>query len=72
MIAAAEQAASRPGAYVGDFSGDGPSVAQVVLTEMAIPNDDKSRLRWLIELGWLFGPWADVDAWVTGPEAANG
>jgi 1-acyl-sn-glycerol-3-phosphate acyltransferase len=31
----------------------------------AIPNDDKSRLRWLFDL------WADVDAWVTGSEAAN-
>jgi Anti-sigma-K factor rskA/Putative zinc-finger len=33
VIAAAEQAASSPGAYVGDFLVDGFSVAQVVLTE---------------------------------------
>jgi 1-acyl-sn-glycerol-3-phosphate acyltransferase len=35
------------------------------VSRSAIPKDDKSRLRWLFEL------WADVDAWVTGPEAVN-
>ena len=48
MIAAAEQAASSPGAYVGDFVVDGSSVAQVVLTDdghgFVVPTEDLEPL----------------------------
>ena len=48
VIAAAEQAASSPGAYVGDFLVDGSSVAQVILTEdghgFVVPTEDLEPL----------------------------
>jgi len=48
VTAAAEKAASSPGAYVGDFLVDGFSVAQVVLTEdghgFVVPTEDLEPL----------------------------